>query len=118
MIALSDLGVSVAVLAAPMSGGPATPALVVAAADAGSLGFLAGGYKTAHVLADQIDEVRTRTTSFGVNLFAPNPVPVDRAEYDRYRELLRNDASRFGAALPDLPVEDDDHWRDKIDVLL
>jgi NAD(P)H-dependent flavin oxidoreductase YrpB (nitropropane dioxygenase family) len=118
MIALSELGVSVAVLAAPMSGGPATPALVVAAADAGSLGFLAGGYKSAQALADQIDEVRARTAAFGVNLFAPNPVPVDRTEYDHYRERLRADAERFGAPLPEIPVEDDDQWRDKIDVLL
>jgi nitronate monooxygenase len=34
------------VLVAPMAGGPSTPELVIAAAGAGALGFLAAGYKT------------------------------------------------------------------------
>jgi NAD(P)H-dependent flavin oxidoreductase YrpB (nitropropane dioxygenase family) len=37
------------VLAAPMAGGPTTPALVTAAARAGSMGFLAAGYFTGRV---------------------------------------------------------------------
>ena len=39
---LSSLGLTCPVLAAPMAGGATTPALVAAAARAGSLGFLAG----------------------------------------------------------------------------
>ena len=40
------------VVAAPMAGGPSTPALVTAVAAAGGLGFLAAGYKsTAAVVA-------------------------------------------------------------------
>jgi NAD(P)H-dependent flavin oxidoreductase YrpB (nitropropane dioxygenase family) len=60
-----------------MAGGPTTPELVVAAAGAGGLGFLAGGYKSAEALAGQIAVVRRATATFGVNLFAPNPAPVD-----------------------------------------
>ena len=41
-----------------MSGGPTTPALVLAAAEAGSAGSLAGGYQTAEALAEQVAEVR------------------------------------------------------------
>lgn len=41
---LPDLGLALPVITAPMAGGPTTPALVVAAAGAGGLGFLAGGY--------------------------------------------------------------------------
>jgi nitronate monooxygenase len=115
---LSELGTSVAVLAAPMAGGPTTPELVVAAAEAGSLGFLGAGYQTPEAFGEQIDQVRERTSVFGVNLFAPNPVPAHPAEYARYRQLLLRDAERFGVALPETPTEDDDHWRDKIDVLL
>ncbi|MEV5544309.1 nitronate monooxygenase [Saccharopolyspora shandongensis] len=51
---LVALGVSTPILAAPMAGGPTTPALVTAAARANSLGFLAGGYRTAGALAEQI----------------------------------------------------------------
>lgn len=55
---LSDLSLTNLVLAAPMAGGPSTPACVTAAARAGSLGFLAAGYKTPQLLAEQIRAVR------------------------------------------------------------
>ena len=115
---LDALGVRLPVVAAPMAGGPTTPELVVAAARAGSIGFLAGGYQTPARLGEQIAAVRSATGTFGVNLFAPNPVRVETAAYRRYRDALSGDAERFGAAVPPEPVEDDDHWRDKIDVLL
>ena len=79
---LSALNVTCPVLAAPMAGGPTTPALVMAAARAGSLGFLAGGYKTPDMLEQQIAEVRTQPGPFGINLFAPNPVPADPVPAD------------------------------------
>jgi len=86
---LSPLGVELPVLAAPMAGGPSTPALVAAAARAGGLGFLAAGYKTVDQLAGQIAEVRAQAVPFGVNLFVPNPVPVDRAAFARYAAALQ-----------------------------
>ena len=104
---LSDLNVVNPVLAAPMAGGPTTPALVVAAARAGSLGFLAGGYKTPELLAGQIDAVREDTDTFGVNLFVPNPVPVDPSAFRGYAAAIQPDAGRYGidlrAAEPGLP---------------
>jgi len=115
---LADLGVPLPVLAAPMAGGPTTPALVTAAARAGGLGFLAAGYLSAETLAGQLTSVRQHTNAFGVNLFAPNPVPIDPAAYRRFRALLQGDAERFGVTLPEVPKEDDDDWRSKIDVLL
>ena len=116
---LDRLGSSLPVLAAPMAGGPTTAALVLAAADVGSAGFLAGGYKTPEAMAAEIDEVRARTSSYGVNLFAPNPsTAVDPAAYRDYRERLLPLAARYGVDLPVEPVEDDDWWRGKVDVLL
>jgi NAD(P)H-dependent flavin oxidoreductase YrpB (nitropropane dioxygenase family) len=114
---LSGLGIGCPVLAAPMSGGPTRPELVVAAAAAESLGFLAGGYLTAATLGEQIAAV-SRLDTFGVNLFAPNPVPVDRGDYVRYRKRLLGTAQTYGVDLPAEPVEGDDDWRDKIDLLL
>jgi len=116
--ALSDLGVTLPVLAAPMAGGPTTPELVVATAEAGSLGFLAGGYRSADDLARQVRAVRGRTGTFGVNLFVPNPVPVDPTAYARYRDRVRPEALRLGATVPEEPLEDDDHWHDKVDLLV
>jgi nitronate monooxygenase len=116
---LTDLGLTVPVLAAPMAGGPSTPALVTAAARAGSLGFLPAGYQTAQAFAEQIGVVRHEGVVFGVNLFAPNPVPVDVAAFRRYAAEIQPEADAYGIDLTGSePVEDDDSWRDKLDVLL
>ena len=42
------------VLAAPMAGGPTTPALVGAAAACGSLGFVPAGYRSAVQLVEDV----------------------------------------------------------------
>jgi nitronate monooxygenase len=116
---LSDLKLSNPVLAAPMAGGATTPALVTAAARAGSLGFLAGGYKTPQLLAAQIRDVRQEIETFGVNLFAPNPIPVDLAAFRRYACAIQPDAQKYGVDLSTVePVEDDDYWKDKAELLV
>ncbi|HEX4254048.1 MAG TPA: nitronate monooxygenase, partial [Streptosporangiaceae bacterium] len=108
---LSSLGLVLPVLAAPMAGGPSTRALVTAAARAGGLGFLAAGYKTPDQLAGQIAEVRGQTGTFGVNLFVPNPVPADRAEFARYAAALQAEADGYAVSLNGAaPTEDDDAW--------
>src|ERR1700741_1643582 len=114
---LAGLGVTAPVLAAPMAGGPTTAALVTAAARSGGMGFLAAGYKNAEQLHQQLTEVRAAPQVFGVNLFAPNPLAIDPAEYRRYAEALRPLAERYGVELPPEPVEDDDYWEQKLDLL-
>jgi nitronate monooxygenase len=116
---LSDLNLTNPVLAAPMAGGPSTPAYVTAAARAGSLGFLAAGYKTPQLLAEQIGQVLDQSQTFGVNLFAPNPLPVDPEAFRRYAASIQGEADRYGIDFSQItPREDDDSWRDKIDLLL
>jgi NAD(P)H-dependent flavin oxidoreductase YrpB (nitropropane dioxygenase family) len=115
----TELGITMPVLAAPMAGGPTTPELAIAATRAGGLGFLAGGYKTAGALAEQIAAVRSSGVSFGVNLFAPNPVPVDPAAFGDYAKAIADEGKQYEVDLLEVPItEDDDHWRDKIDLLL
>jgi nitronate monooxygenase len=117
---LASLNVALPVWAAPMAGGPGTPALVIAAARAGGLGFLAGGYKTRDALAAQIAEVRAAGAVFGVNLFVPNRVPVATGAFRDYAGILQPEADRYGLVLPgEQPInEDDDAWPDKLDLLL
>ena len=112
---LAELGAELPVLAAPMAGGPTTPALVAAAAGAGSFGFLAAGYQTPEALAGDLAAVRSER--FGVNLFAPAPVPVDRAAYLAFRERLLPLADRYGVQLPEAPIEDDDAWAAKVELV-
>lgn len=104
-----------------MGGGPTTPALVLAAADAGVFGFLAAGYLTPEALADDIAAVRGRVESFGVNLFVPERGPwseEERMAVRRYRDRLADDAALAGATLGEPVWDDDDHWRGKLDLLL
>ncbi|MBF9069306.1 NAD(P)H-dependent flavin oxidoreductase [Streptacidiphilus fuscans] len=128
---LAALGADLPILAAPMAGGPTTPGLVVAAARAGALGFLAAGYKTPEAVADEVAKVRSEGVPFGVNVFAPNPVPVDPAAFRRYAQALAPEARAVGLdpeawdpaawdaeTLAARIVEDDDWWAEKIDLLL
>ncbi|GAA1933806.1 NAD(P)H-dependent flavin oxidoreductase [Streptantibioticus ferralitis] len=116
---LTDLGVEIPVLAAPMAGSPTTPELVIAAAGAGGLGFLAGGYKTVEALGEQIARARSADVGFGVNLFAPNPVPVDPGAFRAFARAIAPEGRAYGLDTTQTRiVEDDDHWADKIDLLL
>ncbi|MEO5314710.1 nitronate monooxygenase [Pseudarthrobacter sp. CC12] len=116
---LASLGATVPLIAAPMAGGPSTPALVAAAASTGAFGFLAAGYKIVDALSQQISEVRAGTELFGVNLFAPNPVPVQRQAFTDYTKALAEAASRYGLDLSAVePTEDDDDFDDKVELLV
>jgi nitronate monooxygenase len=102
------------IVQAPLAGGPSTPALAAAVAEAGGLGFLAAGYKTADAVRADIAALRELTDlPFGVNLFAP-PAPVHDAEaVERFAGELRGEAERYGAALGE-PRHDDDGWAAKL----
>ncbi|BAN31377.1 NAD(P)H-dependent flavin oxidoreductase [Mycobacterium avium] len=115
---LAQFGMSIPLVAAPMSGGPTTPAMVSAAARAGALGILAAGYKTVQGIEAEIKAVRAESIPFGVNLFAPNPVPVDPQRYRDYHGIIQREADQFGLTLPPQPVEDDDAFDQKIALLI
>lgn len=110
-------GAELPVLAAPMAGGPTTPALVRAAAGAGSFGLLAGGYKSVGAVAEEVGELGSAAVPFGVNLFAPNPVPVDPAAFRTYRDLLLPLAEQYRVDLPHTPSDDDDGWHEKVEAV-
>ena len=117
--ALARLGSRLPLVAAPMAGGPSTPRLARAVAEAGAFAFLAGGYKTADALAAEIAEVRSSSEAFGVNLFAPSTSPISEPEFRRYARQLQPEAERWDLDLSEAPlVEDDDRWQDKLDLLL
>ncbi|MDO3399131.1 nitronate monooxygenase [Mycolicibacterium neoaurum] len=116
--ARDPLGLDIPLVAAPMAGGATTVAMVIAAAEAGGLGFLAAGYKTPQVLLAEIAAVRKASIPFGVNIFAPNPVPIDAVSYRQYAYLVQQVADRFELELPPDPIEDDDAFGAKIDLLL
>jgi nitronate monooxygenase len=113
------LGTALPLVAAPMAGGPTTVRLARAAADAGAFAFLAAGYKTADVMAAEIDELRQVVSDFGVNVFVPRDEPVGQDAFRRYAVELQPEAERYGIDISEAPlVHDDDHWPEKLEMLL
>lgn len=115
---LAQFGMSIPLVAAPMAGGPTTPAMVSAANRAGAFGMLAAGYKTVDAVEAELKQVRAEGIPFGINLFAPNPLPVDPGKYRAYAAVVQRDADRFGLTLPPDPIEDDDRFDEKVALLL
>lgn len=117
MFDLRELDTRVA--AAPMAGGPSTPDLVVAAAQAGGIGQLAAGYRTPEQLSTDIEAVRRQTDLFGVNLFVPEQRPIDPVALARYRRVLAAYAQEHGLVLPELEElrDDDDHYEEKLEIV-
>jgi nitronate monooxygenase len=115
----NPLSTPVPLAAAPMAGGGTTTDLATAVVDAGAFAFLAAGYKTPDAVAAEISALRPAGGAFGVNLFAPTVSPIPEAEFRRYARELQPDGDAFGLDLSQVPLrEDDDHWADKLDLLL
>jgi len=80
----------------PMSGGPSSPALVAAAANAGALGFLAGAAFAPEKIASEVAAIRALTGKpFGVNLFVLDPASPDEATVRRSLAVIDPLRSRF-----------------------
>ena len=103
------------IVLAPLAGGPATVELARAVSEAGGLGFLAAGYRTAADMAEQVRRLRDATDRpFGVNLFTPPPARSAPQAYAEYVERLEQEAAAAGVALG-RPRFDDDDWAAKLD---
>jgi nitronate monooxygenase len=104
------------IVQAPMAGGPSTPALTAAVAQAGGYGFIAAGYLSVEGLQRAITSTRALTGApFGVNLFVPT-APGDLAEIAAYASALQPEADRLGVKLGE-PRWDDDAYDAKLDVV-
>lgn len=91
-----------------MAGGPSTPELAAAVAEAGGLGFLAAGYRSVEQLRADVAAARTLTGGpVGVNIFLVTAAAIDGAALDAYADALRADAARHGTSLGDARFDDD-----------
>ncbi|OBI44442.1 nitronate monooxygenase [Mycobacterium sp. E796] len=115
---LEQFEMSIPLVAAPMAGGPTTPAMASAANQAGALGMLAAGYKTVDAVEAEIKKVRAEGIPFGINVFAPNPLPIDPDSYRAYAAIVQKEADQFGLTLPAEPIDDTDRFDEKIALLL
>jgi nitronate monooxygenase len=113
-VILDDLDVPIVL--APLAGGPSTPRLTAAVANAGGLGFLAAGYLSAAALAGQMATAQDLTAApFGVNLFVPGPASP-RPPVGAYSERIVAVAAEAGVELGQ-PRYDDDDWAAKLALL-
>jgi nitronate monooxygenase len=114
-------GARLPIVAAPMAGGPTTPALVVAVSEAGGLGVLAASYLAVDELRRQIREVRARTAAaFGVNVLLSAPVEADETEVRAARRALQPFADELGVSVgpPDPEPGGPDELRRQLDVVV
>jgi nitronate monooxygenase len=111
---LNDLDIPIVL--APLAGGPSTPELAAAVAEAGGLGFLAAGYLTAEELERRMARLRELAPGrpVAVNLFVPG---ADRGPVEvRFLERLTAWAAERGIELGEARWSDDD-WEAKLELL-
>ncbi|MET7650892.1 MULTISPECIES: nitronate monooxygenase [unclassified Streptomyces] len=122
------------IVQAPMAGGVSVPRLAAAVCEAGGLGFLAAGYKTADGLYQEIKQLRSLTNRpFGVNLFMPQPeypgastgstgaanaAPPAAGAVEVYAHQLAGEAAWYETELGDPDSGRDDGYDAKLAVLL
>ncbi|MDF6021222.1 nitronate monooxygenase [Streptomyces sp. JH34] len=107
------------IVQAPMAGGASRPELAAAVSEAGGLGFLAAGYKTADGMYNEIKQLRRMTgRPFGVNLFMPQPLVADPGAVEVYRHQLAGEAAWYETPLGDPDAGGDDGYDAKVAILL
>ncbi|HMJ37883.1 MAG TPA: nitronate monooxygenase [Baekduia sp.] len=115
---MSVLGeLAVAVVQAPMAGGPSTPELAAAVSEAGGLGFVAAGYKSVESVRTDVETTRALTARpFGVNVFVGGGEPAEPELVEAYAARLRAEVGRVGVPLGE-PRFDDDAFDEKVELL-
>lgn len=118
---LQLLGVDHPIVQAPMAG-VATPELAAAVCNAGALGSLGVGNKTADAARDMIVATRALTNKpFNVNFFCHEPAVTDRKREAAWLDYLQPLFAEFDAAVPDkldLPYTSFSEDRSRLDMLL
>ncbi|MFE3632889.1 nitronate monooxygenase [Streptomyces cellostaticus] len=107
------------IVQAPMAGGISVPQLAAAVSEAGGLGFLAAGYKTADGMYQEIKQLRGLTgRPFGVNLLMPQPEYAESGTVEVYTHQLAGEAAWYETELGDPDSGRDDGYDAKLAVLL
>lgn len=113
------LGIEHPIIQAPMAGGATTVDLVTAVCRAGALGFLGCAYSSPEVIRETAAAVRARTERpFGLNLFAPQPMPDASGDEGRMVEVLKGVHAELGIAPPSVPAPSDLAFADQLQAVL
>ena len=102
------------IVLAPLAGGPSTPELAAAVANAGGLGFVAGGYLEPDAFAERLARARELTDRpLGANLFVVEEPAIDADAVAAYADELAREGLELGE-----PRFDDDALAAKTEVAL
>jgi nitronate monooxygenase len=115
----TPFGISVPIIAGPMSGGPSTPELVAAVSGAGGLGFLGEGYAAPDRIRSDIRAVKATTEEpFGVNLFVPEPFVIEGSQIESAIALLAPYREELGLPRQEAPTSFAQSFDDQIAAVL
>lgn len=104
------------IIQGPMAGGGDTPALVAAVGSAGGLGFMGAAYLSPEGIRAAAAEVRSLTSRpFGVNLFAPLPIPVLPNDADLAVARVAPFFAEVGLEPPTTPERPDSDFDEKLE---
>ena len=113
------LGLTHPIIQAPMAGGATTVDLVAAVCEAGALGFIGAAYLMPSQIIEVSREVRARTSRlFGINLFAPLPVPDKPKDVGLAMERLAPFHEELGLPPPTLPEFTSDPFSEQLEAAL
>src|SRR5689334_13865534 len=116
---LQRLGIEHPIILAPMGGGPGTPELIAAVANAGGLGSLAAAYLTHDQIRSEFARVRSLTTRpININLFAGGYHEGPFGDPKPMLEILGRVHERLGIAPPQLPAPQKNPFEAQLDVVL
>jgi nitronate monooxygenase len=109
------LGITHPVIQAPLAGGADTPRLAAAVSEAGGLGSIGAAYLTPEQIAETGKAVRSLTSRpFGINLFAPFPVPAPPREATELLERVAPFFTEMGLPAPAVPAAPRDGFAEQL----
>lgn len=116
---LKRLGIDHPIVLAPMAGGPSTPELVAAVANAGGLGSIAAAYLTPEQIADEFRRTRALTSKpLAVNLFAGGRDNLGDYDPKPMLDLLTEIHASLGLPAPVTPELTPDPFPAQLDAVL
>ncbi len=116
---LDLLKIQYPIFLAPLGGGPSTPELAAAVANAGGLGALAAAYLTPSQLVDDVQRTRQRTKGpLNVNLFAGGYHATTKQDPRPMLSVLEGVHRDLGLPKPNLPEVPPDPFPEQFEALL
>ncbi len=107
------------IIQAPLAGGGDTPDLVAAVCNAVALGFIGAAYLTPEQIIDRGRTVREQTAQrFGINLFAPLPVPQAPKQTQAALERVAPFFAELGLPAPSMPESAGTSFPEQLDAAL